>query len=197
MSSKNKSTGGSAPAEPVKVYKWDGVAVKNALDDVITEVMTKTLPYTENHSLRDGRLAICALAVFIAGFALVWDFFFPFPQSKPVLIGCVGGYFFLMGVLTLYTTFKEKGIFVVVMQKDPAGLEPDSRWEVASKMKKYDDLYEVSIRLVDGKTGSDRETSFNKSVADFIDDNGVVCQDLVEAQIMKMHNSLLSNKKDK
>jgi len=195
MSSKNKS--GNTTAEPVKVYKWDGVAVKNALDDVITEVMTKTLPYTENHSLRDGRLAICALAVFIAGFALVWDFFFPFPQSKPVLIGCVGGYFFLMGVLTLYTTFKEKGIFVVVMQKDPAGLEPDSRWEVASKMKKYDDLYEVSIRLVDGKTGSDRETSFSKSVADFIDDNGVVCQDLVEAQIMKMHNSLLSNKKDK
>jgi len=195
MSSKNKS--GNTTSEPVKVYKWDGVAVKNALDDVITEVMTKTLPYTENHSLRDGRLAICALAVFIAGFALVWDFFFPFPQSKPVLIGCVGGYFFLMGVLTLYTTFKEKGIFVVVMQKDPAGLEPDSRWEVASKMKKYDDLYEVSIRLVDGKTGSDRETSFSKSVADFIDDNGVVCQDLVEAQIMKMHNSLLSNKKDK
>jgi len=195
MSSKNKS--GNTTAEPVKVYKWDGVAVKNALDDVITEVMTKTLPYTENHSLRDGRLAICVLAVFIAGFALVWDFFFPFPQSKPVLIGCVGGYFFLMGVLTLYTTFKEKGIFVVVMQKDPAGLEPDSRWEVASKMKKYDDLYEVSIRLVDGKTGSDRETSFSKSVADFIDDNGVVCQDLVEAQIMKMHNSLLSNKKDK
>jgi len=197
MSSSKSKGNATATVEPVKVYKWDGVAVKNALDDVITEVMTKTLPYTENHALRDGRLAICGLAVFIAGFALVWDFFFPFPQSKPVLIGCVGGYFFLMGVLTLYTTFKEKGIFVVVMQKDPAGLEPDSRWEVASKMKKYDDIYEVTVRMLDGKSGKSRETSFKKSVADFIDDNGVVCQDLVEAQIMKMHNSLVSGKKDK
>ena len=48
--------------------------------------MTKTLPYTENHALRDGRLAICGLAVFIAGFALVWDFFFPFPQVGIVAI---------------------------------------------------------------------------------------------------------------
>ena len=39
MSSKNKS--GTTTAEPVKVYKWDGVAVKNALDDVITEVNNK------------------------------------------------------------------------------------------------------------------------------------------------------------
>ena len=31
---------------------------------------------------------------------------------------------------------QEKGIFVVVMQKDPAGLDPDSKWEVASNMKK-------------------------------------------------------------
>jgi len=191
----SKSGGGST--EVVKVYKWDGVAVKNALDDAITEVMTKKLPYTENHSLRDGRLFICALAVFIAGFALVWDFFFPFPQSKPILIGCVGGYFLLMGVLTLYTTFKEKGIFVVVMQKDPAGLDPDIRWEVASNMKKYDDVYEVSVKVIDGKSGASRETSFKKSVADFIDDNGVVCQDLIEAEMMKMHNSLASNKKDK
>ena len=44
MSSKNKS--GNTTAEPVKVYKWDGVAVKNALDDVITEVNNKSLKFS-------------------------------------------------------------------------------------------------------------------------------------------------------
>jgi len=194
MSSKNKN---ADSGEPVKVFKWDGVAVKNALDDAIREVMTKKLPYTENFGLMDGRLVICGLAVGIAMFALAWDFFYPFPKSKPILIGCVGGYFFLMGILTLYTTFKEKGIFVVVMQKDPAGLDPDSRWEVASKMKKFDDMYEVTVRLVEGKSGASRETGFKRSVADFIDENGIICQDIVESQILKMHNSLANSKKDK
>jgi len=183
--------------EPVKVFKWDGVAVKNALDDAIREVMTKKLPYSENFNLMDGRLLICGLAVGIAMFALAWDFIYPFPKSKPILIGCVGGYFFLMGILTLYTTFKEKGIFVVVMQKDPAGLDPDSRWEVASKMKKFDDMYEVTVRLIDGKSGASRDTTFKRSVADFIDENGVICQDIIETQIMKMHSSLTAAKKDK
>ena len=38
LSSKSKVNATPAAVEPVKVYKWDGVAVKNALDDVITEV---------------------------------------------------------------------------------------------------------------------------------------------------------------
>eukprot|EP00091_Calanus_sinicus_P004236 TRINITY_DN1447_c0_g1_i11.p1 TRINITY_DN1447_c0_g1~~TRINITY_DN1447_c0_g1_i11.p1 ORF type:complete len:171 (-),score=41.29 TRINITY_DN1447_c0_g1_i11:170-682(-) len=132
--SKGKQSSGEAK-EPVKVYKWDGTAVKNALDDAVKEVMTAKLPYTENFNLMDGRLVICAIAVGVAMFALLWDFLNPFPKSRPVLIGCVASYFLLMGVLTLYTTFKEKGIFVVVMQKDPAGLDPDSTWEAASNMK--------------------------------------------------------------
>ena len=62
--------------------------------------------------------------------------FLIFYSFRPVLIGCVGTYFTLMGVLTWYTTYREKGIFIVAVEKDPAGLDPDSLWEASSHMKK-------------------------------------------------------------
>ena len=109
----------------------------------------------------------------------------------------MGSYFILMGILTLYTTFKEKGIFVAVVQKDPAGLDPDSQWEAASLLTKFDDQYELKLSLQDGKTGDLKETSIRKSVGEFIDENGVICQDIIEPVVVKMHNSLTTGKKDK
>merc|ERR1719228_81522 len=105
----------------------------------------------------DGRLWICGIAVAIAMFGLAWDFLYPFPLSRPVLIIC----------------------------------------SASSNMMKYDDLYRLTLEFTDGKTGATRDTVVERSVGDFIDENGVICQDIVEPLVLKLHKSLSAGKKDK
>ncbi|XP_046745631.1 probable signal peptidase complex subunit 2 [Diprion similis] len=181
----------------IKVNKWDGSAVKNALDDAVKDILTRKYNYVENFSLLDGRLALCGIAVGVAMVALLWDYMNPFPASKPVLIACVSEYFVVMGVLTLYTTYKEKGIFVVATQRDPAGFDPELVWEASSYLKKYDDKYNLVLSVRDEKAGTSNEASVTNSVAKFIDSNGVIIPELVETMVSNLHDSLTASRKDK
>lgn len=62
---------------------------------------------------------------------------------------------------------------------------------------RYDDKYNLVLSCQDGKSGSTREATVKKSVAYFVDVNGAVVGDMVDVEVTKLHNSLVSERKDK
>ncbi|XP_003746788.1 probable signal peptidase complex subunit 2 [Galendromus occidentalis] len=180
------------PQEPVKVEKWDGAAVRNALDDEIRQILTKEYKYEENFQLPDGRLFISLLAVGAAGWALLWDWWHPFPASREVLVLCVVSYFLLMGALTLYTKFIEKGVFVVAKKKDEVGLEPAKVFKARSQLERFDDIYklELSMHTEGDKSKKSARVCLEKSIASWFDSEGTLRKDLLRKDVDKLHRSV-------
>lgn len=183
--------------EIVKVDKWDGAAVRNALDDEVRCIVTGDWALEEDHGLADGRLAISVLAVAAAGWALMWDWWHPFPESRPVLVLCVLSYFALMAVLTLYTNYYEKGVFVVARLKDAVGLEPAKVYSVRSNLERFDDLYQLEMSMyVEGQPRNKTLVccTMEKSIASWFDTEGVLRRDLLRKDVDKLHKNLQAAK---
>lgn len=116
--------------------KWDWNAVKNALDDAARKYLVAQENFKEDHTLMNYRLVISTIAVAISLYGILYDYLYPFPQSKTTLIFCVAFYFVFIGILTLYTTFIEKGCFVAARQYDESGSNKPNMWKLSSKQKK-------------------------------------------------------------
>lgn len=79
--------------------------------------------------------------------------------------------------------------------RDPAGFDPDVTWEASSYMKKYNDKYNL---VLSAKSGNNTyKSSTERSVANFIDVNGVVIPETIEAVVKTIHDSLTVQRKDK
>lgn len=180
--------------KPVKIDKWDGSAVKNALDDAVRKILTEHYKFVENHRVVDIRLSICTVACMFAVGALIYDYLNPFPTSRPVLILCVLSYFILMGVLTVFTTFTEKNYIVFALEKDKAGMGPDHYWNAKSTLRRYDDTFELTISYEDGETSRKEEQTLKKSVSSWFDEDGVLLFDVFVNDINEMHKNLKKEK---
>ncbi|CAF1641681.1 unnamed protein product [Adineta ricciae] len=183
-----------ASNKPVKVNKWDTNAVKNALDDACKKYFKETLNYTEFYTLMDRRLYISFVACLFSLFALVYDWLNPFPKSRLVLIICAAAYFVLMGILTFYMQFIERGKFYTGKLVDKAGLGPGSRCTIASKLKKYDDKYCLTLKYNEGKDDSMTSSgAFIRSVGNYFDENGVLCYNRIVADLKTIYDQARSN----
>lgn len=172
---------------PVPINKWSASAVKYALDDAMKKIAKEEFQFVENFSVMDQRLAICTIACSFSGFALAYDYLYPFPASRMVLAICAISYFVMMGVLTLFTMYREENITMVALEKDEAGVGPDNVWTYRTSMSKFSDMYSLKVTCKDGTTSQSKSREIKRSVSRWFDEKGRIVNLKFFGDVKRLH----------
>ncbi|XP_065193122.1 signal peptidase complex subunit 2-like [Sycon ciliatum] len=194
MKSKRSQAKGEAPPKEedttIEIDRWDSSAVRNLLDDTARKVLTEDLGVTEDYRNVDIRLGLACAGCGAAGFALVFDYFIPYPASHAVLISCVTSYFVLMGILSLFYMFVQKNNFFFGSSVD-TDKKTVHQWRLMSDLRRFSPDYMLSMAFRNGHTGSETVESLEKSVALYFDHYGIFNESLYSDDVRKLRDELV------
>ncbi|KAL5263108.1 hypothetical protein ACHWQZ_G008498 [Mnemiopsis leidyi] len=172
-------------SKPVIVEKYDKVAVKNGIDDLLRKTLTTKYNVTETYKTRDTRLLICFVACLFSGFGCLYDFLHPFPESKMVLAICSLSYFTITGLLYVWEWFVEKGTFF-------EGTLNGNVVKLSSYIPRYSGDYTIS-----GESNVDNaksEVKYTKCISTWLDDSGKILPENIEKETDHLYQNLFKSK---
>ena len=74
---------------------------------------------------------------------------------------------------------------------------PQATIQIVPFLCRFDADYTLMVQYQDGKASQKRENSFTKSVGQWFDENGLLLLEDFKNEICALHDSLLTEKKDK
>ncbi|XP_078437134.1 microsomal signal peptidase 25 kDa subunit (SPC25) [Wolffia australiana] len=184
----------SSPAKgPKKVNLLDHHAIKNALDETISEIVTNK-GYPEDVRMSNRRLLV---GVVVIGVALVAQFYpKKFPENKHVLFVCIGLYIVLNALLQAITYTKEKS--AILFTHPPPGSFHTTGLIVSTKLPRFSDLFTLTIASADPNSiSANKPVQLTKSVTTWFTKDGLLVEGLLWRDVEKLVNDYAAESKDK
>ncbi|EGG23861.1 microsomal signal peptidase subunit [Cavenderia fasciculata] len=181
---KSKSTPATdQPSQPpkeypeVKVQLYDGLSMKQALDDSIVRYFTDDLQFSQNHTLNILKVLLGFVGCILAGLAQFYPT--PFPKNKPILITCVLLYGLISFALYYITMFIQKDS-ILNASKDKTNLQ------ISTILPRYDPNYTVKMEV------GNYIHSMTHSIDRYFDSTGILDQPAFFHDILKLYNAVTS-----